>query len=302
MPSRTVRVKVGNIPRTVPRAFAEAAGARCLPIAREGRTDVLVPEAWIEFNLPGTDWTAAALMLMQAGAPVVGELRVRPRDHTPDGAPDLWRGSVLGVRAACPAGGITHRVLRRLPLGVLTIGTERFTQAFAAEFGADALRGLQTMGLAPDRSRAARAPRPRTRRRIATEVLAGIALVYSEVVADPKQRRRALEAMREQTFPEVTAKRLQVLVREARRQGLLEPASAQGAPGGRLTPLGAKLAAPLAEAIAPSVIAPEAAHVAPAGSPIRTRRTRRAASAPRRSPARKSRRATRPRRKTKTRR
>lgn len=73
-----------------------------------------VQEIWFEVAL-NAEWTAAYRVLPQHGQPVIGEVRVFPKESFPSRNPGEWvGGNLLGLGATVPAGGITARLLRSL--------------------------------------------------------------------------------------------------------------------------------------------------------------------------------------------
>jgi hypothetical protein len=105
--------------RVVPRTFPDGVTlARKLGISRERveQADGL-DDAWQEIVVD-EQWLAAVRLAMQDGRVVVSEVRVFPREREPGaGVAGLWSAEVLGPVAVVPRGGLTSRLLRKVPLG-----------------------------------------------------------------------------------------------------------------------------------------------------------------------------------------
>jgi hypothetical protein len=89
---------------------------------RLGSKALKIPEnLWLEADIDET-WMVAYRICQHAGSPVIGELRVFPRESDPDfpGEPDPfrkggeWSATRLGLKATVPAGGISTRLVRKL--------------------------------------------------------------------------------------------------------------------------------------------------------------------------------------------
>jgi hypothetical protein len=236
--ARQFDLQIRETPRLVPLAFAQALAVppETVRLVREQQGDadawveVMASECWLETPMGGTGWVAVALMIPHGGTAAIGELRVYPVDSTPGRPYGLWKGAVLGIRAPCPRGGVTHRLLRRVPLGKFALAIDDFVRKFYAQVGAERMRRLGFESLSAG---------PRSRRPLADVEVARIAAVYTDAVT--RKSRRALHEVLA-VFPQhETPERIRAIVHEARRRGLLERKSknkGQGAAYGRLTPKG----------------------------------------------------------------
>lgn len=229
--ARQVEVALGEIWRVVPSAFLESlrkAGAQAQTtrsVRGNGRRDVLVPECWVEVPIGGSGWVAAAQMVSRGHTADVAEIRIYPAEPTEGRPKGEWGALALGARATCPPGGITARLLRRVPLGIFA----RASAEFIAQFYGKYPKEFQRVGLQPA------LPAPRRRRPVPDVVVAGIAAAYAEAVA--RGSRRPVEETAA-VFPGAPLKRVRQLVYEARQRALLTSAPKQGAHGGRLTTKG----------------------------------------------------------------
>src|SRR3989442_8057759 len=115
--------------RYVERKVAEKIGAQFDTEIPTSLVRALMEEAWV--TLPINEWIVACRLVMQASQPVIGEVRVFPKDPASWGeggitmdsqfgmkVPLQWNAELLGLRAQnVPAGGITRIFLRDIPLG-----------------------------------------------------------------------------------------------------------------------------------------------------------------------------------------
>src|SRR5262245_40279635 len=85
-----------------------------LHVRPDGKVAVL--EVWREVSV-GPGWMAALRLLPRPGRVIVGEVRLFPDERPfPGRHVGRWSAEYLGVAAPCPPGGVTGRLLRRLPL------------------------------------------------------------------------------------------------------------------------------------------------------------------------------------------
>jgi hypothetical protein len=78
--------------------------------------EVFVDDLWLQQRLvPG--WVVALRLLKQADRLVVSEVRVFPKEEPNSLTIGEWSGALLGKDAACPEGGLTTRLVRRVRLG-----------------------------------------------------------------------------------------------------------------------------------------------------------------------------------------
>jgi hypothetical protein len=192
-----------------------------MPLRPGGRRDVLVPDCWVEWPIGTSGWTAAARMAPRGQTADVAELRVYPAETLGGRPKGEWSAAALGVRATCPGGGVTARLLRKVPLGIFA----RATSAFTAKFYEKHPDLLGRVGLQPPKSS------PRRRRPMSDVVVAGVAAEYADAVAGGSRRPVEDAASR---FPGTSVKRIRYLVHEARKRRLLT----EGHVGGQLTARG----------------------------------------------------------------
>ena len=76
----------------------------------------LVSHMWAELPLDD-HWRARYRLMIQDGRPVIGELRIVPREDGAQGP--YWSADVLGPAAPVPAGGVTSTLVRKVPVRVL---------------------------------------------------------------------------------------------------------------------------------------------------------------------------------------
>jgi hypothetical protein len=114
--------------RPLPQWVAKSAGAS---------RRVTVHEAWVEMPLDDKWMTAYRLIAADHGEPVVGEIRVFPRESLNGRPPGNWTAELLGVHASVPQGGIPGDLLRHVRLGV----TKEFGPAFSRWFKGAPRRG-----------------------------------------------------------------------------------------------------------------------------------------------------------------
>jgi hypothetical protein len=194
--------------------------------------------AWVHGIEIDGDWTACLRLALQRGRVVVSEMRVFPRR---DGQHDMgeWAGSAQGLLAQVPIGGLTSRLLRRVPVhehlrftGDLlrhlkhpsTLQYGRGAKNIAKILGVE-LGRASSVTTRPAVTTARRGGRPPT----PEDVLLAAAATYSEAVA---KRRHPVQTTAKKL--RVTLGRARDLIHRARLRGLLTPVP-QGRGGGELT-------------------------------------------------------------------
>ena len=95
---------------------------RVIPTDGEFDRTIAVTSCWFERPLDD-DWFIAYQLFVQAGIPVIGELRIFPREDFRRRPPGEWSASLLGVEAKVPAGGITAPLLRKVKFGTVKTKT-----------------------------------------------------------------------------------------------------------------------------------------------------------------------------------
>ena len=77
--------------------------------------DATVRELWIEDAIDGGPWMLAARVMPDAnGNPIIGELRVFPKEsRRPTDRPGQWSAQARGIAAPVPRGGLPATILRR---------------------------------------------------------------------------------------------------------------------------------------------------------------------------------------------
>lgn len=225
---------VGNMARTNDRARV--------------RQDKIGP--WIEAPIDA-DWVAAHRLIIQNGRPVIGEIRVFPRELAFDKetgkwletrpTPGAWSVEERGVDAEVPLGGITSGVLRGVRMGHHAEILRDYFKASARRLGRPLKKLLDSPfdGLAANPA-AGRRGRPAT----SIQEIARIAEKYVEKVnglnRDPVRLVAELEGMK--------VGRVRSMIHRARELGLLTRDAGprqQGRAGGQLTPRAQALVASL---------------------------------------------------------
>jgi hypothetical protein len=204
---------------------------------------VMVREAWVEAPL-GTEWVGALRLVPQNGAPVIAELRVFPAEADRP-APGRWSGEWRGVLAKIPPGGLTRRLLRKVPTAAhVQLMAELLRQSrrkavevddpmFDSLWGngprpateiASTARPSHPSGEHAGGARRGRKPRP-------SEFYLPIAVAYAGAVkaGSPHPVVDVADARG------LDASQVRDMVYKARRLGLLTPTK-QGAPAGVLSP------------------------------------------------------------------
>ena len=92
------------------------------PLFRFFRTDTRaghgIPHLWLKVDVDD-DWRADLRLAIQGNRFVVSEVRLFPRPGSDSPAGDSWpEAETSGVHAKVPAGGLTARLLRRVPLQI----------------------------------------------------------------------------------------------------------------------------------------------------------------------------------------
>lgn len=189
---------------------------------------VLRGDVWVEQSLED-EWIAAYRLVPQDGLPVVAELRIFPMEKDRSG-PGEWSGTLRGIEAPVPAGGLTSRIAHSVRTGIVTDVLRQLkekvremakTQALGPEF--IALEFFRKPVAKP--KRAIRLGRPDI-------FYARLAREYMKLLrAGTKDVNQQL-AQQQNVSPE----KIRDMIHQARKRGLLGPAAKQGKPGGDLTP------------------------------------------------------------------
>jgi hypothetical protein len=146
-----------NMTRVVNRARArmlEVEDKHLHPVNTRAFAQITIAEAWLEVSLGRRlgrifvgEWTAAFRLAVQNGQVVVAELRLFPFEGAKtdldlqQGAAGTWSGEILGMKAHVPRGGITARLLRRIPFNRIREVVERCVKFAVKEYGS-AIVGL----------------------------------------------------------------------------------------------------------------------------------------------------------------
>lgn len=177
-----------------------------------------VIEEWVAAYrlVPGTD-----------GLPVVAELRIHPSEPGPHNI-DQWSGNPESV----PAGGLTARLLRRVPLGRESLELRDVIEKFRAEGFTDQMvdRLLGQHGMSV-RGFLRKAPSRPGRRGRDDVYYAELALQYRKAI-DRNSTTPVLDVAKELEW---SPAKVRDAIHDARRRGLLT-SSGPGRPGGELTP------------------------------------------------------------------
>jgi len=194
---------------------------------RVERGTVLAEDAWLEVSIDDT-WLAAVRLVIQDGHVVVAEVRVFPRERAPGaGVAGLWSAEVLGNRASAPRGGITSRLLRKIPIGEYpahvrsVIGPWHQIEGMPRESVTVGFPGVVV----------AERPRPERNTGRPDWFFAQLAADYVDAVASGS-RRPVADLARRRRFPPA---RIRDMLHEARERGLLSRGE-RGRRGGYLLP------------------------------------------------------------------
>ena len=205
---------------------------------------VMIEDVWV--TMPIGEWIVACRLVMQSGQPVIGEVRVFPKD--PDfweeggismnsqfgrKIPLHWNAELLGLGAQnVPAGGITRTFLRDIPLGEakkeigLFVKTARQLPQFKAFFQ------LFARAMTPAFER----QRSEPRRGKPDLFYANLARDYADLVNQGSRRPIAELARRHKT----ATSQMRDMIREARERQLLGTVK-HGVSGGQLMPYAMEL-------------------------------------------------------------
>jgi hypothetical protein len=179
-----------------------------------------VGELWIETSVD-QNWTSAFRVVMQSGAPVIGEVRIFPTEGHVRRPPGGWSAQLLGSDAAAPLGGVKVRTLRRVSLQRAFVGA--VIDHLRSKFGYTAA--------AAKRAITWRVGRPALQPiELARAAAAYVEALHTDRPVPTAARRLGLE-------PSVLRNRLT----KARRAGLLTKARKANTAGGRLTPAAKRL-------------------------------------------------------------
>jgi hypothetical protein len=186
-------------------------------------------DAWVETELP-RGWTAAYRLAVQDGIPVIGELRVFPKETWPGREkrpPGRWTGEWLGTQASVPLGGLGAATLRSVTLTPHLAHAERLVAYLQRQYPklAGLAFGLRREVEGPVAPRRGGPGRPRHSDR----ELARLAKAYVDVMEKRRDPIRSLARRHKLNRQTIRGR-----IHEARRRGLL-PKAKQGAPFGRLT-------------------------------------------------------------------
>ena len=231
---------------------AEEGEASRLDVPRErikpapaGRYETVVVECpWIYEHLDDS-WVVAYRIVAQGGEPVVGEVRIYPRETSKDApatsslGPGEWSAKLLGHLAAVPRGGLTARLLKRVRLGAQVTNVKQVFQWWESqaykdlakrELDVDAVSPLapggfvQQMGFAPPRRRGRPPTPPLFYARLASDYVKALRGGSRRPVADLAEKRKVKVSV------------VRDGIRRARTLGLLTGGGTSGRVGGQLTP------------------------------------------------------------------
>jgi hypothetical protein len=219
------------------RKVAERAGAEFDTKIPASLVRVVMDEAWV--TLPIGEWIVACRLVMQGNQPVIGEVRVFPKDPgawgeggiTLDSQFDMkvplrWNAELLGLRAHnVPAGGITRTFLRDIPLGAAKKEIGKYVNLARQNPQLRAFFELFAQAMGP-----AFEP-PRTRRGKPDLYYARLAQEYVDRVNNGS--RHPVKDLATRHHKDVS--RMRDMIREARERGLLGKVK-NAVPGGQLTP------------------------------------------------------------------
>lgn len=223
-------------------------------------THVRVDDVWLEVDLPGDQWRTAFRLVPYAGQPVVAEVRLFPADHFGTRRAGQWRAEYLGVRSRDLDGredpdtgliesylgnrfpairhGISGRLLRQIPLGIVQSRASEFMselfdlEPFEGFSRATHAQDLIDWGFAEEKS----SSRERPRRLGAGRpdlFYAQLAAEYVTCVESGSRRPAAdLAAKHEDLSPAQVADAIHTA---RHKRGLLTRTTKQGRPGGHLT-------------------------------------------------------------------
>jgi hypothetical protein len=205
---------------------------------------VQVENAWI--CAPLDAWTVAYRLVPQAGVPVVAEVRIYPTESPrewigpdivrlpshlrlkyPRAPPGEWSGTLLGIRAEVPRGGLTARTLRKVRLGA---------DVFAAKGLADWWKRLAPWGFSRDPGKRRDKQRRRGRPGQPLRFYAEVAREYVRAMQRREPPLRAISTLRGWKLSHTRDR-----VRRARVLGLLTGGGKSGRARGQLTPLALRI-------------------------------------------------------------
>jgi hypothetical protein len=200
------------------------------PQQRKRLVGIETQDIWHEVAVGGGAWIAAYRLFSQNGTPVIGEVRLFPKpEEWPDAQPPpgSWGADLLGARAQVPHGGVTHRLLRELKVGLQDKDMAQVFETF------------RSMGIeAPPDQASAAAPRSPTGRRRGRKPFPD--RFYAEVARDYVA---AIDRGSDSPAADVARRRgwdregrVRDILHEARSRGLLTPPPGVARHGGALTP------------------------------------------------------------------
>lgn len=195
-------------------------------------------EAWVEVPL-SPEWTVAYFLVDQDGTPRVAEVRVFPTERHTERPKGQWSGSVLGVKAQAPHGGLPARLLRRVRIAQVFKATLPRLRAVAHPLYHD--RDVTVfVPRRPTPASAEKGPR-RGRPRRPDADFVRFAADYAGAIRRGEDR--PIEAVAK--HHRLTAAQARALIHKARVRGLLGAAPGWGVAGGELTPRGRAILAAL---------------------------------------------------------
>ena len=198
-------------------------GARILG-CRSKSSRVKVQDGWVEVPL-GDDWITAYRLILQDGEPVVGEVRVFPKDNVRGRPPGLWSAEIIGFKATAPRGGLPAEVLRQVQLGAYRRHGQDFLDWLHETKPSRPITAAPTGVGGPGAAKGAK-PRPGK----PDEFYADIAKDYVDLWTTGTPHPISQIAIRRST----SKSKVRDMVREARQRGLLTPGQ-RGRIGGQLT-------------------------------------------------------------------
>lgn len=196
-------------------------------------------EAWVELPL-SPEWTVAYFLVDQDGTPRVAEVRIFPTEPHKERPRGQWSGSVLGVKAQVPHGGLPARLLRRVRIAQVFKATLTRLRAVAHPLYRDQYVTVFVPRRRPASASAEKGPR-RGRPRRPDADFVRFAADYAGAIRRGDDR--PIEAVAK--HHRLTVVQVRALIHKARVRGLLGDAPGWGVAGGELTPRGRALLAAL---------------------------------------------------------
>jgi hypothetical protein len=201
--------------------------AKRLGVTIEKRTVRVVPrvaDLWIEQRIG--DWVAAYRVVASHGRPWIGEVRVFPRESVGRPAGEWVAGTLAGVLAKVPAGGVTAKILADVKPHRWRRGAEHVIRALYRERGPARMPTLHHFApYKPQRARSTRGRKP-----LPIQFYLDVAREYD--AACRAGRPPAQSLMKKYHAPE---SRVRGWIHRARRGGFLEGPVLQGKASGTLS-------------------------------------------------------------------